>query len=204
MAHCFVTRALPGSALERLRALHEVDVWEHAGPPPRAELLARAGPAEGLLTMLTDSVDAELLTAASRLRAISNYAVGTDNVDLAAATARGLPVGNTPDVLTDSTADLAVALMLAIARRLPEGERLVRAGEWSTWEPGSMLGRDLNGATVGIVGPGESGGPWASGWPGSAARCSRPGEATAPPSSGCSASRTSSACTCRWLPRPAG
>ena len=77
---------------------------------------------------------------------ISNYAVGVDNVDVAAATARGIPVGHTPDVLTDSTADLAVALMLAIARRLPEGERIVRAGEWGTWDPASFLGRDLHGA----------------------------------------------------------
>jgi lactate dehydrogenase-like 2-hydroxyacid dehydrogenase len=113
--------------------------------------------AEGLLSLLTDTVDAELIAAAPRLRAISNYAVGTDNVDLDAATARGIQVGNTPDVLTDSTADLAVALMLAIARRLPEGERAVREGEWTTWSPDWMLGRDLHGATVGIVGGGRIG-----------------------------------------------
>jgi lactate dehydrogenase-like 2-hydroxyacid dehydrogenase len=107
--------------------------------------------------MLTDRVDAELIEAASRLRAISNYAVGVDNVDVEAAEARGIPVGNTPGVLTDSTADLAVALMLGIARRLAEGESFVRAGEWRTWEPGLMLGRDLHGATVGIVGYGRIG-----------------------------------------------
>jgi glyoxylate reductase len=113
--------------------------------------------AEGVLALLTDGVDAELIDAAPELRAISNYAVGTDNVDVAAATARGIPVGNTPDVLTDSTADLAVALMLASARRLAEGERAVRAGAWRTWEPAWMLGRDVNRATVGIVGRGRIG-----------------------------------------------
>ena len=153
----FVTRHLPGNALDRLRAKHDVEVWPERLPPPRAELLARAPELEGLLSLLTDPVDAELIEAAPRLRAISNYAVGVDNVDVEAATARGIPVGNTPDVLTESTADLALALLLAIARRLAEGEAFVRAGEWRTWEPGLMLGRDLHGATVGIVGYGRIG-----------------------------------------------
>jgi glyoxylate reductase len=157
VARCFVTRELPGPALGRLRIAHEVEVWPERVPPPRAALERGAAAAEGLLSLLTDSVDAELIAAAPRLHAISNYAVGTDNVDLDAATARGIPVGNTPDVLTDSTADLAVALMLAGARRLAEGERSVRAGEWRTWEPARMLGRDLNRATVGIVGAGRIG-----------------------------------------------
>ncbi len=112
---------------------------------------------EGLLSLLTDRVDAELIAAAPQLRAISNYAVGVDNVDVAAATERGIPVGNTPDVLTESTADLAVALMLGIGRRLSEGERLIRSGQWGTWEPGLLLGRDLHGSTVGIVGGGRIG-----------------------------------------------
>jgi glyoxylate reductase len=153
----FVTRHLPGNALDRLAAKHEVEIWPDRLPPPRAELLGRAPELEGLLSLLTDPVDAELIGAAPRLRAISNYAVGVDNVDVEAATARGIPVGNTPDVLTESTADLALALMLAIARRLAEGEAFVRAGEWRTWEPGLMLGRDLHGATVGIVGYGRIG-----------------------------------------------
>lgn len=157
MARCFVTRDLPGPALERLRAAHDVEVWPQRTAPPREELLRGAATADGLLAMLTDAVDAELIAGAPKLRAISNYAVGTDNIDIAAASARGIPVGNTPDVLTDSTADLAVALMLAVARRLPEGERLVRAGEWKTWEPAFMLGRDLHSATVGIVGAGRIG-----------------------------------------------
>jgi glyoxylate reductase len=156
-ARVFVTRKLPGDALDRLRAEHDVEVWPERLPPPREELVARAPELEGLLSLLTDPVDAGLIGAAPRLRAISNYAVGVDNVDLDAAAARGIPVGNTPDVLTESTADLALALMLGIARRLAEGERFVRAGEWATWEPDLMLGRDLHGATVGIVGYGRIG-----------------------------------------------
>ena len=156
-ARVFVTRHLPGNALDRLVDQHDVEVWPERQPPPRAELLARAPELEGLLSLLTDPVDAELIEAAPRLRAISNYAVGVDNVDVEAATARGIPVGNTPDVLTESTADLALALLLGIARRLAEGEAFVRAGEWRTWEPGLMLGRDLHGATVGIVGYGRIG-----------------------------------------------
>jgi glyoxylate reductase len=143
--------------LERLEAEHDVEVWAERLPPPRSELLARAPALEGLLSMLTDRVDAELIDAAPKLRAISNYAVGVDNVDVEAASARGIPVGNTPGVLTESTADLAVGLMLGIARRLAEGESFVRAGEWKTWEPDLMLGRDLHGATVGIVGYGRIG-----------------------------------------------
>jgi lactate dehydrogenase-like 2-hydroxyacid dehydrogenase len=153
----FVTRRLPGDALDRLAAEHDVEVWPERVPPPRDELMRRAPELEGLLSLLTDPVDAELIEAGPRLRAISNYAVGVDNVDVEAATVRGIPVGNTPDVLTESTADLALALMLGIARRLAEGEAFVRAGEWVTWEPGLMLGRDLHGATVGIVGYGRIG-----------------------------------------------
>src|ERR671915_218052 len=114
----FVTRRLPGGALDRLAAAHDVEVWPEQMPPGREELLARAPDLDGLLSLLTDPVDAELIAVAPRLKAISNYAVGVDNVDLEAAAARGIPVGNTPDVLTDTTADLAVALMLGISRRL--------------------------------------------------------------------------------------
>jgi glyoxylate reductase len=153
----FVARRLPGGAVDRLRAEHEVEVWEGSMPPGKEELLARAPELDGLLALLTDPVDAEFLAAAARLRAISNYAVGVDNVDLAAATERGVPVGNTPGVLTESTADLALALMLGIGRRIAEGDAYVRRGEWRTWEPGLLLGRDLHGATVGIVGFGRIG-----------------------------------------------
>ena len=153
----FVTRRLPGAALERLSAVHDVEVWPDRLPPPAGELRARAPELHGLLALLTDPIDAELLAAAPALRAISNYAVGVDNVDLAAATELRIPVGNTPGVLTESTADLALALMLGIGRRIVEGDAFVRRGEWRTWEPGLLLGRDLNGATVGIVGFGRIG-----------------------------------------------
>jgi glyoxylate reductase len=156
-ARVFVTRQLPGQALDRLVAEHDVEIWPERLPPPRSELMARAPDLEGLLSLLTDPVDAGLIEAAPKLRAISNCAVGVDNVDVEAAAARGIPVGNTPDVLTDSTADLAIGLMLAVGRRLAEGEAFVRAGDWRTWEPALMLGRDLHGATVGIVGYGRIG-----------------------------------------------
>ena len=157
MARVFLTRELPGDAVERLRSSHDVDVWAESSPPPAESLRQRVQDVDGLLSMLTDRVDSALIEAAPRLRAISNYAVGTDNVDLAAATARGIPVGHTPEVLTESTADLAVALMLGIARRICEGERVVRAGEWPTWSPTWLLGRDLHSSTVGIVGGGRIG-----------------------------------------------
>jgi glyoxylate reductase len=153
----FVARRLPGGAVDRLRAEHEVELWTDQLPPSREELLARAPELDGLLSLLTDPVDADVIGAAPRLRAISNYAVGVDNVDLAAATERGIPVGNTPGVLTESTADMALALMLGIGRRIVEGDAYVRRGEWRTWEPGLLLGRDLHGATVGIVGLGRIG-----------------------------------------------
>jgi glyoxylate reductase len=153
----FVTRRLPGGALDRLAAEHDLDVWPEQLPPARAELLSRAPELEGLLSLLTDRIDAELIGGAPRLRAISNYAVGVDNIDLEAAAARGIQVGNTPGVLTDTTADFAVALMLGISRHLAEGDAYVRRGEWRTWEPGLLLGHDLHGATVGIVGFGRIG-----------------------------------------------
>lgn len=158
MARCFVTRALPGPALERLAGVHDVEVWPGRLPPPPRELAARAASAEGLLTLLTDRVDAALIAGCPSLRVMSNYAVGCDNVDLRAATARGIPVGHTPDVLTEATADFAFALMLAAARRVVEADAVVRRGEWLTWEPGLLLGRDVHGATLGIVGPGRIGG----------------------------------------------
>ena len=157
MARVFVTRRLPGPALERLRVEHETDVWPERLPPPREELLERTAEVDGLISLLTDAIDAELIGNAPRLRAISNYAVGTDNVDLAAATGRAIPVGNTPDVLTDATADLAFALLLAAARRLPEAAQAVPAGDWLTWEPARYLGHSVHGATLGIVGIGRIG-----------------------------------------------
>jgi glyoxylate reductase len=143
--------------VDRLSAEHDVEVWPEPVPVPRDRLAAAARDADALLLMLSDRLDADLIAAAPKLRAVANYAVGTDNVDLDAATARGIPVGNTPDVLTETTADLAFALMLAGARRLVDAERSVRAGEWRTWEPQGFLGHDVHGRVLGIVGFGRIG-----------------------------------------------
>jgi glyoxylate reductase len=157
VARCLVTRPLPGDALQRLRAEHDVEVWEGRLPLAPHDLKGRIEEVEGLLCMLTDHIDADVIEAAPNLRAISNYAVGTDNVDVEAATARGIPVGRTPDVLTETTADFAFALLLAAARRIVEGEVAVRAGDWITWEPEGWLGHDVHGFTLGILGLGRIG-----------------------------------------------
>jgi glyoxylate reductase len=157
MASVFVTRALPGDSLERLRSAHEVTVWDGALPPEPAVLRERVADAEGLLCLLTDRVNLALLDAAPRLRAIANYAVGTDNIDLELTRARGIAVGVTPDVLTEATADLAFALLLAAARRLPEAAAAARDGAWRTWEPARWLGAEVDGAALGIVGFGRIG-----------------------------------------------
>lgn len=157
MARVFVTRRLPGDALGRLAAAHEVDLWPERLPPPRTELLRGAAQAHGLLALLTDRIDAELIAAAPELRAIANYAVGFDNIDLAAARARGIAVGNTPGVLTEATADLTFALILAAARRLPAAIDSVRSGDWLTWGPSGFLGAEVHGATLGVVGLGRIG-----------------------------------------------
>jgi glyoxylate reductase len=157
MARVFVTRGLPGGALRRLAERHEVEVWPGRLPPDADALAAGVAEADGLLALLTDRVDARLIGAAPGLRAIANYAVGVDNIDLDAARARGIQVGNTPDVLTEATADLAFALLLAAARRLPEAITAVAGGDWVTWEPGRWLGAEVHGATLGIVGFGRIG-----------------------------------------------
>lgn len=157
MARCFVTRRLPGPALGRLENAHETEVWQGRLPPTPTELAQNAKDAEGLLTLLTDRVDEQLLDELPKLRAISNYAVGYDNVDLDAATRRGIPVGHTPDVLTDATADLTFALILAAARRLPEAIKAAQKGDWVTWEPAMFLGHEVYGATLGIIGLGRIG-----------------------------------------------
>jgi glyoxylate reductase len=156
MARCFVTRKLPGGALDRLAAVHDLDLWNGHERPSRAEVIEHAAAADALLPQLTERIDAGLLDACPRLVAVANYAVGFDNVDLAAATEHGIPVGNTPGVLTEATADLTWALMLSAARRLPEAEDHAREGEWG-WEPNFLLGHDVQGATLGIVGMGRIG-----------------------------------------------
>jgi glyoxylate reductase len=157
VARCFVTRRLPGPALDRLRAAHEVEVWPQRLPPSPQQLREGCAQAEGLLSLLTDRIDGELLEAAPALRAVANYAVGYDNVDLAACRARGIAVGNTPDVLTDATADLTWALLMAAARRLSDAAASVHVGDWVTWEPEGFLGADVHGATLGIIGMGRIG-----------------------------------------------
>jgi len=157
VARCLVTRTLPGRALERLAAEHDVDVWPGDLPPSPEELRARARDCEGLLCLLTDRVDAALLEAAPRLRVVANYAVGADNIDLDAARGHGVPVGVTPDVLTDATADLTLALVLAAARHLPAAQRAVLDGAWRTWEPSGFLGLELRGATLAVIGAGRIG-----------------------------------------------
>jgi len=152
-----VTRALPGAGLERLGREAEIALWPERRAPPREALLARAATADGLLCLLTDRIDAELLARAPRLRAISSCSVGLDHVDLAAATMRRIPVGHTPGVLTDTTAELAIALLLAAARRVVEADRYVRAGQWREWSPDLLLGRDLAGSTLGVIGLGAIG-----------------------------------------------
>ena len=154
----FVSRRIPEDGLRPIVEACEATVWPDELPPPRAELLRAVTGCDGILTLLTDKVDAELLDAAGpQLRVVSNYAVGFDNISVPEATARGIPVGNTPGVLTETTADLAFALLMAAARRLPEGDRSVRAGNWTTWGPMLLLGPDVHGATIGIVGFGRIG-----------------------------------------------
>ena len=154
----FVARRIPDAGLDPIVEACSADVWDDELPPPREELLRRVRGCDGVLTLLTDRVDDELLdTAGASLRVVSNYAVGFDNVDIPACTRRGIPVGNTPGVLTETTADLAWALLMAAARRVAEGDRYVRAGRWRTWGPQLLLGGDVHGATLGIVGFGRIG-----------------------------------------------
>lgn len=153
----FVTRRIPEEGLTLVRQACEVRLWEGELPPPKDVLLREVPACDGLLCLLTDPIDAEVIAAGTRLRVISQMAVGVDNIDLEAATARGIPVGHTPGVLTEATADFTFALLMAAARRIPEGVDYVRAGKWRTWEPMGLLGVDVWGATLGIVGMGRIG-----------------------------------------------
>jgi lactate dehydrogenase-like 2-hydroxyacid dehydrogenase len=154
----FVARVIPEDGLAPVREATDATIWPDELPPPRAELLSAIEGCDGVLTLLTDRVDDEFLDRAGpQLKVVSNFAVGFDNVDVPACTARGIPVGNTPGVLTETTADLAWALLMAAARRLPEGDAYVRAGKWKTWGPMLLMGPDVHGATLGIIGFGRIG-----------------------------------------------
>jgi glyoxylate reductase len=157
----FVTRMLPEKGLDMVQSLaadYDVEVWQEPLPPAYDVLLHKARGVTGLYCLLTDRIDANLMEAIGpQVKVISQMAVGFDNIDLPAATARGIPVGNTPGVLTETTADFAWSLLMAAARRVVEGDKFTRAGKWQTWGPIDFLGPDITGATLGIVGFGRIG-----------------------------------------------
>ena len=153
----YVTRLLPKEAMDRINSYCDAKTWEGPLPPPRDVLEENVTNIEGLVSLLTDKIDAALMDKAPKLKVISNYAVGFDNIDIPAATKRGIIVGNTPGVLTETTADLAFALLMAAGRRVVEGDKEVRAGKWKTWGPMILLGQDIHGATLGIIGLGRIG-----------------------------------------------
>ena len=153
----FLSRQLPPAAMAALRAGCDLTVNPHDRPLATPELIEAATGMDGLLCLLTDTIGTEVLDIQPRLKVVSNYAVGYNNVDVAAATARRIPVTNTPGVLTETTADFTFALLMAVARRVAEGDRFVRAGRFTAWEPMLLLGTDVHGKTLGIVGAGRIG-----------------------------------------------
>ena len=157
MSKILVTRKLPSSILSRLEAVGAVDLYSAEGTMPHEELIARVADKDAVVTMLTDRIDRSVIDAASRLKIAANVAVGYNNVDVPYARSKGIVVTNTPDVLTDSVADFTWALILAITRRLSEGERLLRRGGWKGWAFDFMLGTELRGKQLGIVGFGRIG-----------------------------------------------
>ena len=154
----FVTRLILEQGMKMIREFCDAVFWEDELPPSQEDLLKHSQGMDGLLTLLTDRIDLEVMQAAGKnLRVISNHAVGYDNIDLAAATKLGIPVGNTPGILTNATADFTFSLLLNTARRIPEADRYVRSGKWKTWSPTLLLGADLEGTTLGIIGYGRIG-----------------------------------------------
>lgn len=153
----FVTRPIAEAALRRLAETARVDLWDDETAPPHDELVQRLGSADAVISMVADRFDAKTIAGLSRIAVISNLAVGLDNIDIGAATRARIAVGHTPGVLAETTADLAFALMMAVARRIAEADRFVRAGRWRTWTPRLMLGRDVWGATLGVIGWGAIG-----------------------------------------------
>ncbi len=153
----YVTRLIPKRGLDLLCSFADVKVWEEELPPPREVLLEEVKEVEGILSLLTDTIDGELMDAVASLKVISNYAIGYDNIDVQAATERGILVCHTPGVLTDTTADLAFALLVCVARRVVEASRYVREGRWKTWGPMLCLGYDIYSSTLGLIGLGRIG-----------------------------------------------
>jgi len=154
----FVTRRIPDIGMELMQLQADVELWQEPRPPEYSLLAQKARGVDGLLCMLTDKIDGSLMdTIGPQLKVISQVSVGIDNIDLAAATDRNIPVGNTPGVLTDTTADLAWTLLMTAARRVAESDRFVRAGKWKTWGPIDFLGLDITRATLGIIGFGRIG-----------------------------------------------
>jgi glyoxylate reductase len=153
----YVTRVIPEEGLAPVREATSCRVWEGEMPPPQEVLLREVREVEGLLCLLTDRIDEALLEGAPHLRVVSQMAVGVDNIDVAACTRRGIPVGYTPGVLAETTADLAWALLMATARRVVEADSYTRSGAWKTWEPMGLLGRDVHHATLGLIGLGGIG-----------------------------------------------
>lgn len=154
----YVSRMIPEVGLDMLRSQTNLRLHEGALPPTREELLRGVAGCVGILSLLSDRIDGEVFEAAGRdLKVVSNFAVGTNNIDIAEANRRGIAVGNTPDVLTDATADIAVSLLLAVSRRMKQGAQAVENGAWKTWEPRGWIGLDLAGKTLGIVGMGRIG-----------------------------------------------
>ncbi len=153
----FVTRKIAEPALTKLAEQAQVETWPKESPPPYEVLLEKAAQVDGLLTLLTDKIDAHLIAAANSLKVIAQMAVGYDNIDITAATKKGIPVSNTPGILTETTADFTWALLLAAARRVVEGDKEVRAGIWRPWGPDVLTGVDVFGATLGIIGFGRIG-----------------------------------------------
>jgi glyoxylate reductase len=149
---------IPDQGLELIQSRCDTEVWQGELPPSREELLEHIDGVDGFLSLLTDTIDAVVMDAAGpRLKVISNYAVGFDNIDVEAASNRGIPVGNTPGALTDTTADFAFTLLMTAARRVVEGDLYTREGKWKSWEPTLLLGQDVSGATLGIIGFGRIG-----------------------------------------------
>jgi glyoxylate reductase len=154
----FITRKIAGSALKKLEGQAQVEIWQSEDAPPYELLREKAAQVDGLLTLLTDKIDASLIQSAGpQLKVISQMAVGFDNIDVAAATQKGVLVGNTPGVLTETTADFTWALLMAAARRVVEADKEVRDGIWRAWGPDVLTGYDVYGATLGIVGFGRIG-----------------------------------------------